>query len=467
MAPRAIALSPSLTRLVATATLVGLFPLVVGCGGPAPNAASHVLKTPELPADKQAKCHVAKSQSEPLIVEWPDAARGRLESISKRGLVAVHYQGCELEVLARCTVKSKGYTYSPITRKQSTVTIRDEDDLYAAMPVGAVKLEGKLKSAGQLNVAMTIVGRFESENPDVYRQDLEGDCSKATHVIAALSVGSFTFSAGSDAEVSGGASVAGIAGGGGRSLAARETIQRDGEEASCKVAGLTDKAPPEGCGALLQIEVMPFAKGAKSVAAAPIAPAMVSASRGSESGAGGLGSRGAEPNCPFGTRAEGGRCVEAPKRAPDPPPAPVDCPTGWHEQGTVCVRDSISRSYHETPSPQPAPMAPPPSHEDPTRPNPIRTLLGYGALGLGLVGASVGSLALTSARSAAQSCTASECADDYSDKRASAVRYGIAADIMLGLAAVSLVGFFLVPARVKIGAGPTSGGVAATAGGRF
>src|SRR5512143_1408612 len=118
----------------------------MACGGSGTNAAASQLKTPELPTDRQSKCKVAKSQSEPLIVEWPDTARGKLEAMRSRGLVAVRYQGCELEVLARCKVKTGAYDYTPITKKQSRVTIKDEDELFASMPVGALKLESKLKS---------------------------------------------------------------------------------------------------------------------------------------------------------------------------------------------------------------------------------------------------------------------------------------------------------------------------------
>ena len=187
-------------RLVSALVLASFAPLSLGlggCGGSVgSNAASQVLKKPELPTDSEAKCSVRKSQSEPLIVEWPNASRGRLEATAKRGLVAIKYEGCELTQLTACTVKSAvgPYAYWPITRKQSHVAIKDADDLYASMPVGAVKLEGKLKSAGELDVAMTIVGRYEAPTHTVYRGDLEGDCDQATHVVAALTVGSFTFS---------------------------------------------------------------------------------------------------------------------------------------------------------------------------------------------------------------------------------------------------------------------------------
>src|SRR5687767_7617352 len=90
--------------------------LVAACGGG--NAASNLVKTPELPTDKQTKCSVAKSQAEPLIVEWPNSARAKLESLTRRGVVAVRYAGCELEVLQHCRVKEeRSYTFVPVTPK--------------------------------------------------------------------------------------------------------------------------------------------------------------------------------------------------------------------------------------------------------------------------------------------------------------------------------------------------------------
>src|SRR3954465_12836219 len=102
-----------MSRIWALISAMALGGGTIACGGPT-NAASTQLKTPELPTDRQAKCKVAKSQSEPLIVEGPDTARGKLGSMSSRGLVAVRYQGCELEVLARCRVKTGKYEYTPV-----------------------------------------------------------------------------------------------------------------------------------------------------------------------------------------------------------------------------------------------------------------------------------------------------------------------------------------------------------------
>ena len=514
-------------RLVPSLLLLAFSPLALGLGGcgggVGNNAAGQLVKTPELPTDKQAKCKVAKSQSEPLIVEWPDAARGRLESVSRKGLVAVRYEGCELSVLPRCTVKSTsgGYGYSPITRKQSKITIKDADELYANMPVGAVKLESKLQLAGQLNVQMTIVGRYESANQSVYREDLEGECAEATHVIAALTVGSFMFSAGSEAEVSGGVStVVPAVGGGAKSSATRETIQHDGDEASCTRATIVDKAPPEGCGALLQIEVMPLAKGVK--AAAPVivpvpAPSLPTAPTPDPVIAEKSAAPRPPPKCKKGERVEAGQCVKAgtkvaavkPGSKPTIASAAAACAAGQHAFNGRCVDDALTPS-EPAPIPPPPPPPPPPvtsclagSHlengacvvdpmrtpqrypgeygsgygstgagaaADPgDRPNPWRTLLIYLAVGGGISASSFGIAALSAAGKVSEGCddATKKCSQEAADARDKAKTLAIVSDVSLGLTVAALVGFFLLPSKVNVGAAPVNKGVAASASWQF
>ena len=404
----------------------------IGCGGG--NAASQVAKTPELPTDKQTKCRVAKSQAEPLIVEWPDAARGRLESMSKRGLVAVRYEGCELEVLSRCTVKAPTYAYAPVTRKQSRVTIKDEDDLYANLPVGAIRLEGKLRTAGQLDVNMTIVGRYESPSAKVTHDQLEGECGNATHVIHALSVGAFTFSAGSDAQVGAGASAMGV-GGGAKSSATRETLTRDGDEATCGRASTSDKTPPEGCGALLQIEVMPLSKQTKAAAAVVTTPAPV---------------------------------PPTPER---PAPAAKTCPYGQHLEFDVCVDDTQAvAAVKEAPTTY-SPYTPygvnKPAETE--MPNPMRWYLAYAAVGAGVIGIASGAGALKLADEATASCssTTKSCSPNYDDQRSQAITYSWIANVSFGLAALATIGIFLVPSKVKVGGTASSNGVSVGASGSF
>ncbi len=203
----------------------------------------------------QTKCGIVKSSSRPHIVEWPAADRAQLEAAAKRGIAAVRYSGCEMEVLPRCALTGS-YRFTPTTRKLERVAIRDADELYAELPVGAVKLEGKLEQAGVLEVAMHVVGRYDAATSE--ESKLAGACNDATHVITGLTVGAFEFSAGASSGVSGGVGVLG-AKAGGSERREKQLINRDGDAAACSSSASTDEEPPDGCAALLRVEVTPVA----------------------------------------------------------------------------------------------------------------------------------------------------------------------------------------------------------------
>lgn len=277
-------------------SLVGL--LVCSCGGG--KAASQLAKAPDYNPKDQTKCGVAKSQQRPLIVEWPSADRQELESKVHEGLVVVRYQGCEMDVLERCSVPAK-YNYRGTTIAQDKVVVKDEDDLYANLPVGAAKLEGKLERSGQLTVDMNLVGRYQAERPTVRADELQGDCTGATHFVYGLTVGAFDFYAGGEAQVGGGAGVGNI-GAGAHSQADRETLTKNGDPDACTKASPGDQSPPAQCGALIRIEVMPLGE-AKALT----------------------------PTCPEGTQWNGSQCVGT-KVVTN-----VQCPAGTTWDGRQCA----------------------------------------------------------------------------------------------------------------------------------
>jgi hypothetical protein len=182
-----------------------------------------------------------------------------------------------MEVLSQCTAPGS-YSFRGVTRKQDHVRIHDADELYAAVPVGAAALEGKLAKAGELNVDMTIVGAYESDASSVRAADLQGECDRATHVIRSLTVGAFSFFAGAEAEVGGGGKVAG-AGVGAQTSSKREILNEDGSTEACTKSDSSAKLPPKDCGALLRVEVIPILRpattdaAAQAVAPAPAGPA--------------------------------------------------------------------------------------------------------------------------------------------------------------------------------------------------
>jgi hypothetical protein len=238
------------------------------------NAASQLVKTPEYAPAGQAKCSIQKSQANPLVVEWPSPDRLELESTLRQGLAVVHYAGCELSLLNRCRVSSL-YRYLGATRTEDRVEVKDEDELYANLPMGAASLEGKLHRAGKLTVDMQLVGRLEADRTKVWGDELLGECAGATHFVYGVIVGAFDFYAGGDADVGGGIGIQ-QAGVGGGSHAERESLTKAGDQTACLKATSWDKAPPEGCGALIRIEVVPIEAARAGIAPPPanvVAPA--------------------------------------------------------------------------------------------------------------------------------------------------------------------------------------------------
>jgi len=331
---------PARTPYSAVAALVSLGALVtlaVACGPG--NVASGLAKPPEFAPKDQTKCGVTKSQAEPLIVEWPSASRAQLESKARKGGVVVHYIGCEMRVLKQCSAPGK-YEYSATTRKKDRIVMRDADELYANIPVGAAKLEATLAKSGQLSVDMVIVGRYEAERPRLRMDELEGECGEATHVVSALTVGAFAFASGADAEVPASGSVLG-AGGGGKSASKRDVIAEDGDPKGCDGATPSDKAPPAQCGALLRLEVTPLGEAKKLTASCPA---------GTEwDGTQCMGKKVVtKVDCPGGTTWDGAKCTGI---------ASTECAGGMHfEAGRGCVGNVVPAAVQpDTPRPSPVP----------------------------------------------------------------------------------------------------------------
>jgi len=326
----------------ALVSLGALVTLAVACGPG--NLASGLAEPPKFAPKDQTKCGVTKSQAEPLIVEWPSSSRAQLESKARKGGVVVHYIGCEMRVLTQCSAPGK-YEYSATTRKKDRIVMRDADELYANIPVGAAKLEATLAKSGQLSVDMVIVGRYEAERPRLRMDDLEGECGEATHVVSALTVGAFAFASGADAEVSASGSVLG-AGGGGKSASKRDVLAEDGDPKGCDGATPSDKAPPAQCGALLRLEVMPLGEAKKLTASCPA---------GTEwDGTQCMGKKVVtKVDCPRGTSWDGAKCAGT---------ANTECAGGTHfEAGRGCVGNVVPAAVFvqpdtSQPSPAPAPQ---------------------------------------------------------------------------------------------------------------
>jgi len=211
--------------------------------------ASSLGKGSELGSHSKSKCRDTGTQVRFLVVDWTAADRVGLEAAAKRGIVFVRYADCQMEVLTGCP-STDTYGYTPTTARGEHVAIKDEGSLYANLPIGAAKLEGKLRAAGQLDVDMTIAGQYYTDK----RLTDPAICPEATHYVTALSVGAFEFSAARSQEAGAGAKVGGV-GAGGDVSRTRDRLSYDGNKASCAQSQPTDSGPPNGCGAPMQVSL--------------------------------------------------------------------------------------------------------------------------------------------------------------------------------------------------------------------
>jgi len=218
------------------------------------------------PAD-QTTAHAAQSATHPLILEWPAADRAALEVQRAGGVVVVRYSGREMEVMRGCRAAA-AYHYVALTPKEEDVVMRSGAELAAAMPIHGARLDARIEQKQKLEVAMTIVGMYESEAHAWRAADLSGDCAGATHVIAALTVGAFELSASAETAAGAGVAVLG-AGVEAHRDASKEVLDRDGKKDACEKTSAGAAAPPYQCGALLRVEVAAIVFPATAAACGP------------------------------------------------------------------------------------------------------------------------------------------------------------------------------------------------------
>jgi hypothetical protein len=237
----------------APGALVLIAALGAGCGGS--DLAADLARPPEYNPQDRARCAAGVNVTKPFLVEWPSADRAELEARATKGPVAVRYTACEMEILRTCQVPGR-YAYTGVTRQDDRLKIKTTDDLFAKVPIHAASLEAKLQKAGELTVDMSIVGTYAWDRGSVRAEELQGECSRATHVISGLTIGAFECTAGASAQLSADANLV-VAEATAKGGAERETLNRGGDRSACGRAGKQDAGPPEGCGALIRVEVLP------------------------------------------------------------------------------------------------------------------------------------------------------------------------------------------------------------------
>jgi hypothetical protein len=222
---------------------------LTSCGAPG-FATAPMAHAPETPTGDQTRCRLAANQENPLVTEWPATEKANLEARLRQGSVIVSYSGCTLRMLPRCRARGD-YVWRRTTTSTDVIEIRNADELYAKMPLGAVSLEGELHRSGRLAVQTTASGQLQLAGFDPMSVPKGEGCEGATHVLGALSVGAFKLRSGGAARAGGRADVAVIGAAKAGSESEEMVVREAGAAARCEQS--TESAPHAECASPLQM----------------------------------------------------------------------------------------------------------------------------------------------------------------------------------------------------------------------
>jgi len=128
---------------------------LAACAPPAAPAAS------ALDEGRRATCDATAVENERLVVDWSPLDRSKLEAAARHGVVPVRIDGCRARIVDGCTVR-RPYTFAATSRQREVMLLSDRDEVAAKLPVLAVRFGASVVHASTLDVAMTVVGRYES-----------------------------------------------------------------------------------------------------------------------------------------------------------------------------------------------------------------------------------------------------------------------------------------------------------------
>lgn len=230
---------------------LGLVALTVAaCGGTA-GSGSLIPDTPTL----ASKCRVGASQTSVLVTEWNAAEKANMESQLGGGAIAVAFSGCDLRLLPNCRLPGQ-YGWQRTTLTSDRVEVKSDAELYTKLPLGAVSLDAELKKHGELAVTTTVAGQARLTGFQATMVPQDPSCAEATHLIDAVSVGTFVLSAGGNRSASGNleAKVGGQVKG---SMSQSATVLRSAGNAEACV-NATDESPAMNCASPVQVFLAPI-----------------------------------------------------------------------------------------------------------------------------------------------------------------------------------------------------------------
>jgi hypothetical protein len=210
-------------------------------------------------SDDEALCRAAALRETPLVTEWSAAEKASLQARLRSGGLAVEYTGCSMRPILSCTVRGS-YRWQRTTLSSETIDISSKDELFAKLPLGAFALEGELERAGLLQVRTMVGGQYVLEGMSAAEVPDYGECSQATHLLSAVSIGSFKLKSGGSLQA-GAAVGVGVVGGGARTASSETMLREAGDFETCRQS--TDETPDIGCSSPIQAFLVPLPRFAK------------------------------------------------------------------------------------------------------------------------------------------------------------------------------------------------------------
>ena len=209
------------------------------------------------------ECREPGETASPLVVDIHPTERQSFEVAlnDASGIVAVQLT-CKdgLKLLPECKAPGN-YGFKGATLKEQVVQFETADELKANLPLGVslAKLSAELSRGATLDVALAMIGKLRASRPLVGKEDLQGDCSGATHFIRGATIGAFAMKQGTRGKLSAAASLFAEVS---KSTGSTKTIaQHDGTREACKAGGAKSTEAPADCGAVLRLELRALVAG--------------------------------------------------------------------------------------------------------------------------------------------------------------------------------------------------------------
>ncbi|MCA9631860.1 MAG: hypothetical protein KC766_29605 [Myxococcales bacterium] len=236
---------------------------LVACGGPAPGQRGNLADSTAIGKNRCADA--ATSQLRPFIVEWDATDLASFEARAARDIVFVKYEGCQLTVIEGCSdagIPGKYGRYQPPQFTSGTLEgfeIKNEDELYAKLPLGVASFGGRLSMGESLKLSYYVTGTASASRESITRAEIETNpkCAQATHFVSSYNLGAFELDSRKATAASAEVGVGDI-GGGGEHRRDEKNLKRGGEMDDCKTQA------QRACRVPIRVVLQPLGAGAEA-----------------------------------------------------------------------------------------------------------------------------------------------------------------------------------------------------------